>query len=553
MSVIKVSAIAPDAPRTKAGTPLVKLALSRAKRKGGVVEVFATAAPANRTALGLRDNDCHTGQWTYNSRKRRHEIALDPNFHTSVTGVAKPYRGLQEWWLEYATAILRHEVHHAMHTERDFYLVDRDCKAHDVPFISLNVAEDIRIDTLARKVHGFYDWYRYYQPDAKSAKVTEPLAWLVFWKLCEGYWSRLSPRITWTGVATVERVRLGKPDGLGKRPAERVLQEFADDFSRAANTRALVPLLRDLFLTFPSAQKDIGKIGGLPSGIVGHGYNGAGMGKPDGAVVAADVTVVTGAEGKLPEHLSADIEYFLGSSYGVTSKSTIAEAEKLVRRDILAIGAKVSKVAGRLGGLLGQLGGAPTRLSSSGSRLHVRGVMVGDSQSFRVSGKRKGEKPKVVVVFDQSGSMVNDWESHGAAFMGAFLLLSQQGRLDVTCILTGDHSHAVVPRNFPSDQTGRFVCMSGCESVDKTLRANKKAIVAADIAIVYTDGALTDGRVNAAEWRRHGVDLIGAAVGGSAYGTSTKREALTKHFGRSIIAEDGEALATKIVQYIATR
>jgi hypothetical protein len=69
--------------------------------------------------------------------------------------------------------------------------------------------------------------------------------------------------------------------------------------------------------------------------------------------------------------------------------------------------------------------------------------------------------------------------------------------------------------------------------------------------LVYTDGYLTDGVVNAAQWRSHGVDLIGAAVGYGEYDATTKRKNLTKHFGRAIMAEDGEKLATKIVQYIA--
>jgi len=536
---------AADTPRSKAGTPLVKIAISRAKRS-----LFETLAKStgHRVASGFRANDHHTGSWTFNGRKRRHEITLDPNAHASVNAKLPV---TPEQWLAYFTAILRHEVHHGLHTERDLYRVNRECGTHAVPFSSLNVAEDIRIDTLARVTGGAYDWWKYYQPDTAGSKVTEPLAWLVWFKLAEGKWHRLSPRIEWAGVAKVERVRIGKPDGKGQRDAEIVLSEFAAEFAAATSTLSLVPLLRDLFLTFPSAQQDIGKVGGLPSGIVGHGYSYNPSAKRE-SMHADTVVEVTGdapdeAVTGLPPHMSAELTYFLGEE---ETALTAEQYEKRTGRDLKAIAEKGRRVAARLAGLMGTVGGSPSRVAMDGNRLHIGGVMTGDARSFRTSGKR-GEKPTVAVLFDQSGSMGADWSRHGASFMAALLLLHQQGRMNVTCVMTGDHKHAVVPSNFPVTAVGRFTCNGGCESIDRTLEAVKRTLQAADIVLVYTDGYLTDGVVNAAQWRSHGVDLIGTAVGYGEYDATTKRKNLTKHFGRAIMAEDGEKLATKIVQYIA--
>lgn len=551
---------AADAPVTKSGTPLVKLALSRAKRKGGVLDWLATST-GHRVAVGLRENGHHTGSWTFRRMRGgpRHIVTLDHNAHKSVSKTTSRYPKTAEQWLAYFAAIVRHEVHHGLHTERDLFRVNRECMAHDVPFSALNIAEDHRIDEIARKSHGEYRWDFYYQPEtADDVHMTEPLAYFVWDKLCESKWTRIvrfTPK--WQGAKTVERIRLGKPDGRGQRDAQDVLREFVTEFKAAVDTMSLVPILRDVFLTFPAAERDVTKIGGLPSGVIGHGYsyNGGGMKQPNaGDVVAVDGEVRTADPVSLPPHVAADVAYFLGGNADGALWKIFASG--MYPADGVDIEPKTAaqsrQVAARMAGLLGAVGGPVTRIATSGNRLHVSGVMTGDAGAFRTSNTR-GERPKVVVLFDQSGSMSSDWRNHGAAFLGAMLTLHQQGRMDVTCVLTGDHRHAIVPPNFPVQHTIRFCCNGGCESVDKTLEAVKPQLRAADIVLIYTDGNLTDGNVDAARWRSHGVDLIGVAVAASGYAKAMRVPALKKHFGRGIIADNGAELATKIVQYIAAR
>jgi hypothetical protein len=187
------------------------------------------------------------------------------------------------------------------------------------------------------------------------------------------------------------------------------------------------------------------------------------------------------------------------------------------------------------------------RTATSGSRVHVRGVMTGDAASFRSQAARSGKR-KVVALFDQSGSMSSQWHRHGAAFAAALLTLHRRGVLDVTVILTGGRSHAIVPSSLDPSALGRFPCSMGCESIDATLDAHKAKVQAADTVLIYTDGHLTDGDVDAGRWRSLGVDLVGCAVGSTAI-----HDALCGHFSRGITANSGAELATRIVQYIATR
>ena len=149
--------------------------------------------------------------------------------------------------------------------------------------------------------------------------------------------------------------------------------------------------------------------------------------------------------------------------------------------------------------------------------------------------------------------MHEDWKRHGAAFLGAMLTLHQQGAMDVTCILTGGHKHAVVPSTFPVGKVARFLCGESCESIDRTLDAHAAVLRAADVVLVYTDGKISDGDINAAQWRSRGVDLIGCAVARSDAHATELRKSLSEHFHRALIGRGSEDVATKIVQYVTAR
>jgi hypothetical protein len=191
-----------------------------------------------------------------------------------------------------------------------------------------------------------------------------------------------------------------------------------------------------------------------------------------------------------------------------------------------------------------------SRTATSGSRLHVRNAAVYASDSFRtVTPHRGGKERKVVAIFDQSGSMHHAWHLHGVYFAAALQTLAQRRILDATVILTGGHSHCIIPRNFPALLFGRFGCRAGCESIDKTLAATRDLVRSASTVLIYTDGALTDGKVDAGEWRTRGVDLIGCAVA-PAHKAPDMNTRLATHFHRGIIAESGEALATAILGYV---
>jgi hypothetical protein len=175
--------------------------------------------------------------------------------------------------------------------------------------------------------------------------------------------------------------------------------------------------------------------------------------------------------------------------------------------------------------------------------------MVGDTQSFRTPTTRNGKR-NVVAIFDQSGSMRQQWKEHGAAFAAALMELNARGVMNVSVILTGGRRTCLLPTDgFDARWLSRMPCVQGCESVDDCLSAHRALVIAADTVIIYTDGYLTDGNVEAGHWSSLGVDLVGCAVTTLSYITTQ----LTKHFSRAITADDGARLATALVQYVASR
>ena len=216
-----------------------------------------------------------------------------------------------------------------------------------------------------------------------------------------------------------------------------------------------------------------------------------------------------------------------------------------------------SMAADRLAQKLGEVVAASAspktaRLASSGSRLHIPGVAVGSAQAFRAPGKTGG-KAHLTFVVDMSGSMGHDWNTHGKLFVAAVLRLIRRGTIAGSVWLTGGGRHAVLPANFADEQLATLLPAKDNESVAVTLEALRATITNSHATVIYTDGRLTDGAVDAGLWRARGVDLIGAVViPAGQYNATSVRTDMVGHFGRVVTGTTGLELAVKLAQYAAT-
>jgi hypothetical protein len=553
------STTTPTTPSPRTATPDWRTIYNTARKPGGQLHDLAVRT-AERVAFEAKPcGGTAAWRWDATAKKRgysagQHHVTLDPTFAMTLDRRSNPPRRLR---LAYGHALLRHEKWHGLRTMRDLERLARDADRIGVPFPLLNFAEDLRIEHLARreeKTQFHWDMYNHSPTRGSGAAdgVVEPLQWLAgyIWREVSTSSTRHDPTLDrrWKGAPETARVRLGVAQPT--QPTVDVLNAFAVEFADALDTDAVLLLCRDWVETFPTAKHNPADIPGIPAR---HGYgvgytsgNGDGSGAPPTAPTQYGQPFKTVDPRTLPSAERKRLEYFTGMTADWLAVPN-EEYAKRSGRDLPDVSA-ASSVAQRLTQLLGSVEPSKVRTATSGGRVHVRGVMTGDPSSFRQVQQRTGKR-RIVAVFDQSGSMCGDWHRHGATFASALLMLHRRGVIDVTVILTGGRSYCVVPPMLDPSLVARFHCRMGNESVDATLDAHKALLQGADTVLIYTDGHLTDGDVDAGRWRSLGVDLVGCAVTGSSH----VHDMLVKHFARGITAESGAQLATRITQYIATR
>lgn len=538
----------PKAPRARLTT--AQLAIRRGKRVGGELHQLATKRA--EAVVGKVEACGGTAAWSFVSKpKAKHTILLDPDFSALMDAPRRKTKAVQ---LAYAASMLRHEKWHGLATFPDLRALNRYAAACGVTFDAFNIAEDLRIETLARDEEGgrFFYWTLYNKTPSLSA-ITEPLLWLSMVTMFESPNAEADGDgwMWWSGASTAARARTTR-GVVHTKDAEKatcdVLKDFVIEIRAALDSYKVIDVLADMFATFPHAKGKASDIKGM------HGRHGGGFGKSgnDDSKRATEPPVYGEySTTEAPQRVNNErkVSQFVRGTLSDARKPLPAghrdeETERMQSRT-------ATRMAERMAMLFGSVDSPRMRTASSGSRLHMNGVMVGDAAAFRRSSTRGGKR-KCVFVFDQSGSMNYSWnEQGGAAFCSAVIQLSQRGIIDATIIMTGGGRSAILPNTEPVCVPFRMRCNEGSESLRDTLQTHADKVAAADSVIVYTDGQLTDGVVNAGEWRARGVDLIGAMVCDDSMLPHYRRK-MDKHFGNSILRPSGLELATALVQHIGT-
>lgn len=207
---------------------------------------------------------------------------------------------------------------------------------------------------------------------------------------------------------------------------------------------------------------------------------------------------------------------------------------------------------------------SPAQASSSGSRLRLSKALTRqwDTAFLHLSGA-SGVR-NIVLVVDMSGSMCGMWETGGKEFVWGLILLAREGVINLRVFLTGNKL-AEMPISIPFMTFLRLSPYHGKEGFRDTLqhRVIAPLLEQADCVLCWTDGQLTDGCVDAAEWRARGVHLIGAtlahpksaAMVHAKDGTAKVMpivDAMRTHFHSGFSNPDAVNLATQIATYIAT-
>lgn len=212
----------------------------------------------------------------------------------------------------------------------------------------------------------------------------------------------------------------------------------------------------------------------------------------------------------------------------------------------------------------------PAQAASSGSRLRVSKALTRQwDTAFLHLGGSSGVRD-VVLVVDMSGSMTGVWESGGKEFVWGLIILAREGTINLRVFLTGNKV-AEMPVSIPLAMFLRLYPSHGREGFRSTLQHRNIAplLEQADCVLCWTDGQLTDGRVNAAEWRARGTQLIGATLASPHSRASVLTEppgggsprarvmslvdAMRVHFHSAFANPDAVNLATQIATYVAAQ
>lgn len=491
------------------------------------------------------DTAAVTASWKFEGGA--HVISMGEAFRDSVnTGAETDDRQMKD----YAAALIRHEAAHGCYSERNLAATAAACVKAGVPFRLLNLFEDARIEHRDRTdvtpagakvtVAERFNWDRW---TANPADTNDPAT--LFWSLVNREAS------SWSSYNVAAAKWTGSPDD------RRAVTSFYDRAIKAENTGALIPLCQEWVKRFPPPPKSLPRgsssIGGQEDPTSGTG-GGLGYAPP--------------AEGRMkdPEPLKGTPEIEHGP---VTP--TVDETRELAYFNAdagypdSAIQSKYRPVDGnrvrlltqRLAGVVRAAGHAPLRTSCGGSRLHMPGVMVGAERSFRQTKQSDGRR-QLTVIFDFSGSMTGARRAGDQMeFMLALMQLHRKGILHCNLWLSGEGRCLKVNAGWGWSAIKRLMPQRGSESIKATMQnRNVRADMdASSLTVVYTDGCLTDGDVDANHWRGLGIDVVGAVTLKEPDETARQhiRNEMAKHFGRYFACNTAHQLATELVNYIARK
>lgn len=491
----------------------------------------ATHAPVSSSVRTAFD----TASWAWDNGQ--HVVVLGDAFIDHIR--MRPSRvrtpeGMTRHAMAYAAQLLRHETSHGLHTDRDLRGIAARARQLGVPFVLVNVFEDARVEHLLRSSQGLpFDWWRW--NDLRAAQT--PLDAFAY---CIARERESASR--WNENKTAaERHRLNA-----------VVYDFYRRACAAPSTDAIVALCREWLETWHTQQ--VTNAGVSTAGHY-HGRTDDIGSEVDGSAPAAPAPAAPAAE--LPQGVN-------GVSLGTGQHA--ADLPKSVRttwRSYRAFGTAKSlstqaaqRVAHRVGRIIADTASTTqAQATTSGSRLHMAGIVAQSERSFRTASPTGGA-PVVCLVMDMSASMMEDYAAHAQIFLGALRILHTQGAIVLDAWLTGGGAHAPLPADVSAADFDSIAPNKQGEAIAATLRAIAASVQAATVTLIYTDAALVDGHVDAGAWRRKGTELLGACVipAGVSQSRRQKMQAeMSQHFGRSVVGQTGDELAGKIAQYVGQR
>ena len=511
-------------------TQLAKRAIKRSLRPDGALCRLGTDTGA---AVNAAVNNDATGTWCFENDS--HIIRLGINYISAMRRDAcnaRSVTGRERAAVEFGVRILRHEAWHGRVTVRDLNTVAKQCRSRSIPFVLVNLMEDMRLEHLARESENvLFGWHSFMD----TSVATNPMHALMNMVLHE------TPHCSW--FTPVNHPKFSTHSEIWR---EKV-QEFAKRIKAAADTWAVIDIAQE-WLEYWRAEGWADDTQRVPKGPNTSGSIG---GDTDGSEAAftQDRTATPTQTVSNNSQNTAHVSHREPRRVPAARFTYDAGAGRLNSREAEAIANEMRTILART------TSQHSARTSTSGSRLHIAGIAANSERAFRSYGKTGG-KPYLVTLLDFSGSMARDWHTHGRLFAAAVLRLLRSGQIEGKVFATGGGMLAEIPATTTDDQLSALSPHLQGENIRDSLTALRRDIEQANAVLVYTDGELIDGHVDAGEWRRKGVDLVGSVVIPAHKGEAFREKKIammTNHFGAPVTAENGKTLARKLAQHLGAR
>lgn len=430
----------------------------------------------------------------------------------------------------YAVNYYHHEKAHSLYTERNLKALNQAAQKEGVPFSLINLLEDARIEHLEREATKRpFNWTEYEGKNTGSSPV--------------GYFLAI---IQADGVTKNAKRKLGAE--LTKGQAERVRDYYYPAALKCPSTWAILKLAKGWVKEFGAPPSSGGGSGSAGAGSPGDGEEKKGKGggrggSPGEGTLNPDM--VAALEAQLNSAIREAIEA-AGSDLGGKGKSS--EEAKKDKSKIFGMGQRHSiaveefSTADLLTGgtnldlpLVERLTAMSRRAFprtmvkqttvSPSKRLYMRNVIRDIDRIYRK--KVAGDEivpMDLVFMLDCSGSMnsrsgYKTLTAHdiGCAVLAVLSRLAQQGIVKGHAILTAGVGKRSMCQTFSlpmSDEQIGKIFSSGCfEGFHAAMRVCNTIIQKASLVLAYTDGHITDCRINKSFWHGHGIYSVGMYCG----------------------------------------
>lgn len=430
----------------------------------------------------------------------------------------------------YTASYVRHEMGHALYTERDAKAVSEELNRLKLPFGLFNLVEDARIEARYRQEadDGFTFSWLDFEELAPAPEIASEAAWVNWSFFC-------------MTQAEGDDARLAGPSaGVGSDAASGIAagRSFYDDAVRCKDSFEVMALARKLLDRYPELASLNNQRCSLETGISMSGDAGA-------AALAAFEADADAPKSKDPAALHTADEDAGTDESGYAGCDLLAEGVNVVldKRRVQSLAALLQKLKG----------GSRTHREytpSPGKRLSIRHVLAGDARWHYQASTTAARKPKVLLVLDVSGSMNGSPLEEACHLVSAMSACTRQGLLsgDVLLSTTAKSGTRWMHKRLPwADHDTERLRTHEAEGLAHNLRANEALMDAADAVYVFTDAMIGGKPIPHERYAHEGRQVTGLYCNSDRLDLEDVQEAMAKHFQRFVVRESVETLIDEVV------